>query len=150
MDPASQLCDGLCFLRGLALLLAVAVILAARRSAAPPIAQMTRVLGFDGALPSKHYVGYVTVDVRHGRNLFYYLVELERDPSKDPSCSGSTAALGAQASGCILRHNRIQHLVISRIWIPSGMRLLSFVSRAHGSRLWIYLWFSGRTMLRIF
>ena len=67
-------------------LLAVVVVLAAGCccGAAPQGAEVKRVPGFDGALPSKHYAGYVTVDERQGRELFYYLVESERDPSKDP------------------------------------------------------------------
>lgn len=52
--------------------------------AAPASAVVKSVPGFDGALPSKHYAGYVTVEEQHGRNLFYYLVESERDPAKDP------------------------------------------------------------------
>ena len=55
--------------------------------AAPPGALVTSVPGYtagSGALPSKHYAGYVTVDEAHGRRLFYYLVESERDPAKDP------------------------------------------------------------------
>ncbi|XP_066355546.1 serine carboxypeptidase 1-like isoform X1 [Miscanthus floridulus] len=53
--------------------------------AAPPGALVTNVPGFAGGkLPSKHYAGYVTVDEAHGRRLFYYLVESERDPAKDP------------------------------------------------------------------
>uniref|UniRef100_A0A453GF81 Carboxypeptidase n=2 Tax=Aegilops tauschii subsp. strangulata TaxID=200361 RepID=A0A453GF81_AEGTS len=52
--------------------------------AAPQGAEVTGLPGFDGALPSKHYAGYVTVDEKHGRNLFYYAVESERDPAKDP------------------------------------------------------------------
>ncbi|KAM0910928.1 hypothetical protein ACQ4PT_013809 [Festuca glaucescens] len=69
-----------------ALLLTVLVLAAGspRCGAAPQGAQVTRVPGFDGALPSKHYAGYVTVDEQHGRNLFYYLVESQGDPSKDP------------------------------------------------------------------
>jgi serine carboxypeptidase-like clade 1 len=44
------------------LLLIVALVLAAgspRCGAAPQGAQVTRVPGFDGALPSKHYAGYL-------------------------------------------------------------------------------------------
>ncbi|KAL6622921.1 hypothetical protein ACP70R_032800 [Stipagrostis hirtigluma subsp. patula] len=62
----------------------VVLLLACRCGAAPPGALVTRVPGFDGALPSKHYAGYVTVDEGHGRELFYYLVESEGDPAKDP------------------------------------------------------------------
>ncbi|KAK3136344.1 hypothetical protein QOZ80_5BG0432180 [Eleusine coracana subsp. coracana] len=53
--------------------------------AAPAGAEVTRVPGFTGArLPSRHFAGYVTVDERHGRRLFYYLVQSERDPANDP------------------------------------------------------------------
>ncbi|KAL6854288.1 hypothetical protein ACP4OV_019191 [Aristida adscensionis] len=65
----------------------VAVVLACSACcgrAAPQGALVTRLPGFDGAFPSKHYAGYVTVDEKHGRNLFYYVVESERDPGKDP------------------------------------------------------------------
>ncbi|XP_023549196.1 serine carboxypeptidase-like 20 [Cucurbita pepo subsp. pepo] len=40
--------------------------------------------GFSGSFPSKHYSGYVEIDEKHGRNLFYYFVESERNPSEDP------------------------------------------------------------------
>ncbi|TVU51395.1 hypothetical protein EJB05_02824 [Eragrostis curvula] len=53
--------------------------------AAPSGAEVTQVPGFDGgALPSRHFAGYVTVNESHGRRLFYYLVESERDPANDP------------------------------------------------------------------
>ncbi|OEL37886.1 Serine carboxypeptidase 1 [Dichanthelium oligosanthes] len=57
-----------------------------RCRAAPAGALVTHVPGFVGGakLPSKHYAGYVTVDEGHGRRLFYYFVESERDPAKDP------------------------------------------------------------------
>ncbi|CAL4903751.1 unnamed protein product [Urochloa decumbens] len=56
-----------------------------RCGAAPAGAQVTRLPGYGGGqLPSRHYAGYVTVDEAHGRRLFYYLVESERDPAKDP------------------------------------------------------------------
>ncbi|KAL1292041.1 hypothetical protein HN51_060504 [Arachis hypogaea] len=45
---------------------------------------VNQVPGFDGKLPSKHYAGYVTVDEDHGKNLYYYFVESECDPKKDP------------------------------------------------------------------
>ncbi|KAK7320890.1 hypothetical protein VNO77_30805 [Canavalia gladiata] len=32
----------------------------------------------------KQYAGYVDVDVKHGRSLFYYFVEAEQDPDKKP------------------------------------------------------------------
>ncbi|GMN34052.1 hypothetical protein TIFTF001_044861 [Ficus carica] len=51
---------------------------------APESALITQFPGFSGTIPSKHYSGYVTVDQNHGRNLFYYFVESERNPSEDP------------------------------------------------------------------
>jgi serine carboxypeptidase-like clade 2 len=32
----------------------------------------------------KQYAGYVDVDVKHGRSLFYYFVEADHDPDKKP------------------------------------------------------------------
>ncbi|KAJ8899307.1 hypothetical protein K2173_018281 [Erythroxylum novogranatense] len=51
---------------------------------APETALVTQIPGFSGTLPSKHYGGYVTIDETHGRRLFYYFVESERNPAKDP------------------------------------------------------------------
>ncbi|KAI3829883.1 hypothetical protein L1987_04015 [Smallanthus sonchifolius] len=51
---------------------------------APENAIVSQHPGFDGALPSKHYAGYVTVDENHGRKLYYYYVLSERNPSEDP------------------------------------------------------------------
>ncbi|MED6157901.1 Serine carboxypeptidase-like 20 [Stylosanthes scabra] len=51
---------------------------------APTESLVNQVPGFDGKLPSKHYAGYVTVDEDHGRNLYYYFVESESEPNKDP------------------------------------------------------------------
>ncbi|KAK7256191.1 hypothetical protein RIF29_29629 [Crotalaria pallida] len=51
---------------------------------APERALIKQVPGFNGKIPSKHYAGYVTVDKGHGRNLYYYFVESEGTPSKDP------------------------------------------------------------------
>ncbi|KAL7599435.1 hypothetical protein Lser_V15G26919 [Lactuca serriola] len=51
---------------------------------APLNAIVLLVPGFTGILPSKHYAGYVTLDVIRGKKLYYYYVLSERDPSKDP------------------------------------------------------------------
>ncbi|KAJ4833226.1 Serine carboxypeptidase-like 20 [Turnera subulata] len=51
---------------------------------APESALITQIPGFNGTFPSKHYSGYVTIDESHGRRLFYYFVESEGNPSKDP------------------------------------------------------------------
>ncbi|XP_077226861.1 serine carboxypeptidase 1-like [Tasmannia lanceolata] len=52
--------------------------------AAPENALITHLPGFSGTLPSKHYSGYVSIDENHGKNLFYYFVLSERNPSEDP------------------------------------------------------------------
>ncbi|KAK9265555.1 hypothetical protein L1049_021561 [Liquidambar formosana] len=52
--------------------------------AAPASSLITSLPGFNGTFPSKHYSGYVTIDGDPPKNLFYYLVVSERNPSKDP------------------------------------------------------------------
>ncbi|KAK4835059.1 hypothetical protein QYF36_004703 [Acer negundo] len=56
--------------------------------AAPKSGLITHLPGFNAtSFPSKHYSGYVSiksVDVALPKNLFYYFVESERNPSKDP------------------------------------------------------------------
>ncbi|KAL2927055.1 Serine carboxypeptidase-like 20 [Bienertia sinuspersici] len=57
--------------------------------AAPANSLITQLPGFSGTFPSNHYSGYITI---HGhssnqqtpKNLFYYFVESERNPTKDP------------------------------------------------------------------
>jgi serine carboxypeptidase-like clade 1 len=67
------------------LLLLLASFACHRCGSVPAGAEVTGLPGFDGAqLPSKHYAGYVTVSEKLGSRLFYYLVESERDPAKDP------------------------------------------------------------------
>ncbi|KAG2322968.1 hypothetical protein Bca52824_016181 [Brassica carinata] len=51
---------------------------------APESALITKLPGFIGIFPSKHYSGYVTIDKEHGKNLWYYFVESEMNPMKDP------------------------------------------------------------------
>ncbi|KAF8015383.1 hypothetical protein BT93_H1018 [Corymbia citriodora subsp. variegata] len=64
----------------LALLLTVSSV-----RAAPKESLITSLPGFEGPLPSEHYAGYVTIDGSPGKkNLFYYFIVSERNPSKDP------------------------------------------------------------------
>ncbi|XP_065875790.1 serine carboxypeptidase-like 20 [Euphorbia lathyris] len=51
---------------------------------APQTALITQIPGFAATFPSKHYSGYVTIDERNGKKLFYYFVESEGNPSQDP------------------------------------------------------------------
>ncbi|EFJ40593.1 hypothetical protein VOLCADRAFT_108101 [Volvox carteri f. nagariensis] len=58
-----------------------------KRSNLTPDAAADKILslpGFQNALPSNHFAGYVQVDEQRGRRLFYYFVESERDPANDP------------------------------------------------------------------
>ncbi|XP_039156646.1 serine carboxypeptidase-like 20 [Eucalyptus grandis] len=53
--------------------------------AAPKKSVISSLPGFVGTLPSKHYTGYMTIDGSPGeKNLFYYFIVSERNPSKDP------------------------------------------------------------------
>ncbi|CAN1269164.1 Serine carboxypeptidase-like 20, partial [Linum perenne] len=45
---------------------------------------VTHLPGFSGSFPSKHYSGYVTINEETEKRLFYYLVQSEGNPSKDP------------------------------------------------------------------
>ncbi|KAF6998695.1 hypothetical protein CFC21_014789 [Triticum aestivum] len=51
---------------------------------AAPTTLVTSLPGFDGALPFRLETGYVTVDDEHGSELFYYFIESEGDPRRDP------------------------------------------------------------------
>ncbi|XP_018490155.1 serine carboxypeptidase-like 21 [Raphanus sativus] len=51
---------------------------------APESAQVTKLSGFSGTFPSKHYAGYVAIDKERNKNLWYYFVESERNASTDP------------------------------------------------------------------
>lgn len=53
--------------------------------AAPDESLITHVPGFHCSLPSSHYAGYVAIPGNPGKkNLFYYFIASERNPSKDP------------------------------------------------------------------
>ncbi|ONK58783.1 uncharacterized protein A4U43_C09F16600 [Asparagus officinalis] len=45
---------------------------------------VTHLPGFNGPLPFRLETGYVSVDEVNGVELFYYLIESERDPKADP------------------------------------------------------------------
>ncbi|XP_010466954.1 PREDICTED: serine carboxypeptidase-like 21 isoform X1 [Camelina sativa] len=51
---------------------------------APESALITKLPGFNGTFPSKHYAGYVAIDKERSKNLWYYFVESERNASTDP------------------------------------------------------------------
>ncbi|XP_014757513.1 serine carboxypeptidase-like 3 isoform X2 [Brachypodium distachyon] len=52
---------------------------------APPTVQQVAALpGFDGALPFRLETGYLAVDEDNGAELFYYFIESEGDPRRDP------------------------------------------------------------------
>ena len=82
----------------LTLLLALLLPLIPLAVAAPEKHLVTHLPGFDSALPSKHYAGYITVDESNGRRLFYYLVLSERDPAIDPVVLWLNGAPAAPAS----------------------------------------------------
>uniref|UniRef100_A0A383WG00 Carboxypeptidase n=1 Tax=Tetradesmus obliquus TaxID=3088 RepID=A0A383WG00_TETOB len=53
-------------------------------SSGPQHGEITSLPGYSGQLRSRHYGGYITVDEKHGRNLYYYMVESEGDVKADP------------------------------------------------------------------
>ncbi|KAL8171849.1 hypothetical protein V2J09_023653, partial [Rumex salicifolius] len=53
----------------------------------PRRALITKIPGFSGTFPSKHYSGYITINgakTVKAKHLYYYFVESERKPSIDP------------------------------------------------------------------
>ncbi|KAK4801838.1 hypothetical protein SAY86_000041 [Trapa natans] len=67
--------------------IALAVLLGVMAAmAAPKEALIASLPGFTGHLPSQHYAGYVAIDGKSEgkKNLFYYFVASQRDPSRDP------------------------------------------------------------------
>ncbi|KAL3616297.1 Serine carboxypeptidase-like 20 [Castilleja foliolosa] len=69
----------------LTLILAIQIALSFTPALSAPEAALVSTLpGFNGTLPSKHYSGYITLDEAHGKKLFYYFVESERNSAKDP------------------------------------------------------------------
>lgn len=46
--------------------------------------EITQLPGLKSDFKSRHYGGYVTVDELHKRNLYYYFVTSQGDPTKDP------------------------------------------------------------------
>ncbi|WCJ37249.1 serine carboxypeptidase-like 20 [Euphorbia peplus] len=66
------------------ILYSVLYILSSFVLSAPETALITEIPGFDGTFPSKHYAGYVTIDEKNGKKLFYYFVESQGKPSEDP------------------------------------------------------------------
>ncbi|CAA7023710.1 unnamed protein product [Microthlaspi erraticum] len=51
---------------------------------APESSLVTKLPGFNGSFPSKHYAGYVAINKERNKNLWYYFVESERNASTDP------------------------------------------------------------------
>jgi len=85
----------ICTLRGLllpALLLSATLARASANEEEAAADRITYLPGYPHELPSRHYSGYVRVGGEGGeegggagaRNLFYYLVESEGDPARDP------------------------------------------------------------------
>uniref|UniRef100_M8BQ28 Carboxypeptidase n=1 Tax=Aegilops tauschii TaxID=37682 RepID=M8BQ28_AEGTA len=71
----------------LTLLLALVLPLIPLAVAAPEKHLVTHLPGFDGALPSKHYAGYITVDEHNGRGVVPSTLSVEALPEGCPSCT---------------------------------------------------------------
>ncbi|CAN1767871.1 Serine carboxypeptidase 1 [Linum perenne] len=66
------------------LFILLSFVVARLADSAPEKALVTHLPGFSGSFPSEHYSGYVTIDEETGKRLFYYLVQSEGNPAKDP------------------------------------------------------------------
>ncbi|CAO2818972.1 unnamed protein product [Amaranthus hypochondriacus] len=84
MDKAYNFNHNLNLINGVLILINVVFLCFTVSESAPQSALVSQLPGFSGTFPSKHYSGYVTIDESHGKKLFYYFVESERNPSQDP------------------------------------------------------------------
>ncbi|CAN1262251.1 Serine carboxypeptidase 1 [Linum perenne] len=64
------------------LMISVFVIILRKAEAAPADSLVTSLPGFNGTFPSRHYSGYVSL--KKEKNMFYYMIESERNPKDDP------------------------------------------------------------------
>ncbi|CAN1747534.1 Serine carboxypeptidase 1 [Linum perenne] len=60
----------------------VVMIMLRKAEAAPADSLVTSLPGFNGTFPSRHYSGYVSLEKE--KNMFYYMIESERNPKEDP------------------------------------------------------------------
>ncbi|CAI9106004.1 OLC1v1005052C1 [Oldenlandia corymbosa var. corymbosa] len=72
------------FFRELLLLIVLLLSSNALTYAAPKSSLVRQLPGFNGTFPSKHYSGYVKLNTSPSKHLFYYFIESERNPTKDP------------------------------------------------------------------
>ncbi|KAG8062471.1 hypothetical protein GUJ93_ZPchr0003g16661 [Zizania palustris] len=74
---------------------------------------VTHLPGFDGPLPFYLETGYVGLDDEAGTELFYYFVESERNPSKDPLVLWLTGGPGCSAfSGFVYEVGPLNYKVV--------------------------------------
>jgi carboxypeptidase C (cathepsin A) len=62
--------------------LGLATLLLSSAFAEPSADEVTSLPGWDGALPSRQFSGYLTVNTT--KHMHYWMVESENDPSTDP------------------------------------------------------------------
>ncbi|ELR20229.1 serine carboxypeptidase [Acanthamoeba castellanii str. Neff] len=72
-------------LLGVAALLCVLCAASAASGSSPADYLVTSIPGYEGRdLPFRNYAGYITVDEDHGRKLFFWFAESQRNPASDP------------------------------------------------------------------
>ncbi|CAI0425508.1 unnamed protein product [Linum tenue] len=97
---------------------------------APQNALVSQLPGYSGSFPSKHYSGYVTINEATGKKLFYYLVESEGNPSKDPLVLWLNGGPGCSSfNGFVYEHEGSAGEKKKRKWILVGeKKMINLVS----------------------
>jgi len=75
---------GRCWLVGVMIVVGCAILLGTVGVEGYPAEDLVVRLPGQPNVGFKQFAGYVDVDVKHGRSLFYYFVEAEQDPDKKP------------------------------------------------------------------
>ncbi|KAJ1395785.1 Serine carboxypeptidase, serine active site [Sesbania bispinosa] len=91
MDKRWVSCEGLgvlgmgrCWLVGVLIVVGYACLLGTVEVEGYPAEDLVEKLPGQPKVDFRQYAGYVDIDVKHGRSLFYYFVEAEHDPDKKP------------------------------------------------------------------
>lgn len=83
--------------RAAAAVAVLVLVIAAAVQAAPAAQKITSLPGLSTPINFTQYAGYINVDAKSNRNLFYWFVESQRNPAKDPLLLWMNGGPGARS-----------------------------------------------------